>query len=158
MSGRMIAAVATAALLWAAPAAHAAADLQITATHSRTPLLRVADPNTTVNPATLTLTVTNAGDAPAASAPGTDTLPAGLVALINDPTAGAGPNAASGPGWTCTGLTCTRSDALAPGASYPPIKITVRTANTAPSSVTNTASVGAVSATDVIPVVLDACP
>ena len=53
MSGRLIAAAATAALLWAAPAAHAAADLQITATHSRTPLLRVADPNTTVNPATL---------------------------------------------------------------------------------------------------------
>src|SRR5262245_30187310 len=159
MSGRMVAAAATAALLWAAPVAHAAADLQITATHSRTPLLRVADPNTTVNPAVLTLTVTNAGDAPASSASVTDTLPTGLVALINDANAGAGPNAASGAGWTCTGLTCTRSDALAPGASYPPIKITVRTANTAPASVTNTASVaGGGSASDVIAVALDACP
>src|SRR5262244_4016278 len=110
MSGRWVAAATTAALLLvAAPAAHAAADLQITATHSRTPLLRVADPNTTVNPAVLTLTVTNAGDAPASSASVTDTLPAGLVALINDANAGAGPNAASGSGWTCTGLTCTRS-------------------------------------------------
>src|SRR3954471_13575640 len=161
MSGRMIAATATAALtLLSAPAAHAAADLQITATHSRTPLLRVADPNTTVNPAVLTLTVTNAGDALGQSPVSVvDTLPAGLVALINDANAGAGPNAASGAGWTCTGLTCTRSDALAAGASYPPIKITVRTTNTAPASVTNTASVaGGGSASDVIPVALDACP
>src|SRR3954447_562609 len=160
MSGRMVAATATAGLLWAAPAAHAAADLQITATHSRTPLLRVADPNTTVNPAVLTLTVTNAGDASGPSPVSVvDTLPAGLVALVNDANAGAGANAASGSGWTCAGLTCTRSDALAPGASYPPIKITVRTANTAPASVTNTASVaGGGSAADVIPVALDACP
>jgi uncharacterized repeat protein (TIGR01451 family) len=160
MSGRLIAATATAALLWAAPAAHAAADLQITATHSRTPLLRVADPNTTVNPATLTLTVTNAGDAPGATpVTVTDTLPTGLVALTNEANAGAGPNAASGSGWTCTALTCTRDDALAPGASYPPIKITVRTANTAPASVTNTASVsGGGGVSDVIPVALDACP
>src|SRR3954469_24360673 len=161
MSGRVIAATATAALtLLSAPAAHAAADLQITATHSRTPLLRVADPNTTVNPAVLTLTVTNAGDALGQSPVSvTDVLPAGLAALVNDATAGAGPNAASGAGWTCTGLTCTRSDALAAGASYPPIKITVRTTNTAPASVTNTASVaGGGSASDVIPVALDACP
>src|SRR3954471_23783207 len=85
MSGRMVAATATAALLWAAPAAHAAANLQITATHSRTPLLRVADPNTTVNPAVLTLTVTNAGDASGPSPVSVvDTLPAALVALVND--------------------------------------------------------------------------
>jgi peptidoglycan/xylan/chitin deacetylase (PgdA/CDA1 family) len=160
MSGRLIAAVVTAALLVAAPAAHAAADLQITATHSRTPLLRVADPNTTVNPAVLTLTVSNAGDAPGPSPVSvSDVLPPGLVALVNDANAGAGPNAASGAGWTCTGLTCTRSDALASGASYPPIKITVRTANTAPASVTNTASVtGGGTASDEIPVALDACP
>src|SRR3954468_18484815 len=161
MSGRMIAATATAALtLLSVPAAHAAADLQITATHSRTPLLRVADPNTTVNPAVLTLTVTNAGDALGQSPVSvTDVLPAGLAALVNDANAGAGPNAASGAGWTCTGLTCTRSDALAGGASSPPIKITVRTTNTAPASVTNTASVaGGGSASDVIPVALDACP
>src|SRR3954451_2885068 len=135
MSGRMIAAVATAALLVAAPAAHAAADLQITATHSRTPLLRVADPNTTVNPAVLTLTVSNAGDAAGPSPVSvSDTLPAGLVALVNGANAGAGANAATGSRGTCDGLTCTRRDALAAGASSPPIKITVRTANTAPAS------------------------
>src|SRR3954451_355927 len=161
MSGRMIAATATAALtLLSAPAAHAAADLQITATHSRTPLLRVANPDTTVDPAALRLTVTNAGDALGQSPVSvTDVLPAGLAALVNDANAGAGANAASGSGWTCAGLTCTRSDALAPGASYPPIKVTVRTANTAPASVTNTASVaGGGAAADVIPVALDACP
>src|SRR3954453_1014756 len=138
MSGRLIAAVATAALLVAAPAAHAAADLQITATHSRTPLLRVADPNTTVNPAVLTLTVTNAGDALGQSPVSvTDVLPAGLAALVNDANAGAGPTGASGAGWGGPARTSSRSGALAAGASYPPIKITVRTTNTAPASVTN---------------------
>ena len=38
-------------------------------------------------------------------------------------------------------LTCTRSDALAAGTSYPGIALTVNVASTAPSSVTNTASV-----------------
>src|SRR4051812_35308113 len=123
MSGRMIAATATAALLWAAPAAHAAADLQITATHSRTPLLRVADPNTTVNPGVLTLTVSNAGDAAGPSPVSvSDPLPGGLVALNNAPTGGAGPTAAAGGGWICPGLPCPRGDARAAGASSPPIR------------------------------------
>ena len=38
-------------------------------------------------------------------------------------------------------LTCTRSDALAAGASYPPITLTVSIAATAPNSVSNTATV-----------------
>ena len=38
--------------------------------------------------------------------------------------------------------TCTRGDALAPGASYPPIALTVTVAGNAPLSVTNMATVG----------------
>ena len=61
-----------------------------------------------------------------------DTLPAGLTAT-----------AVSGTGWSCTlaTLTCTRSDALAAGASYPAVTVTVNVASTAPASVTNTATV-----------------
>ena len=62
----------------------------------------------------------------------TDTLPSGLTAT-----------ALSGTGWTCTlaTLSCTRSTALAAGASYPAITLTVNVASTAPASVTNTATV-----------------
>jgi len=51
--------------------------------------------------------------------------------------------AMAGAGWTCTlaNLTCTRSDALARLASYPPITLTVDVAANAPVSVTNTATV-----------------
>lgn len=61
-----------------------------------------------------------------------DTLPAGLTAT-----------AIAGTGWSCTlgTLTCTRSDALAPAASYAPIVLTVSVASNAPASVTNTATV-----------------
>ena len=61
-----------------------------------------------------------------------DTLPQGLTAT-----------AISGEGWSCTlsMLTCTRSDALAPGASYPPITVTVDVAPDAATSVINTAAV-----------------
>lgn len=38
-------------------------------------------------------------------------------------------------------LTCTRGDALAAGASYPPITLTVSIAATAPDSLTNTVAV-----------------
>src|SRR5262249_36966763 len=62
----------------------------------------------------------------------TDTLPTGLSAT-----------AITGSGWTCTlaTLTCTRSDALAAGANYPDITLTVNVAGNAPSSVTNSATV-----------------
>src|SRR5262249_24980761 len=51
--------------------------------------------------------------------------------------------AISGTGWACTlaTLTCTRSDALAAGAAYPSITLTVNVAANAPSSVTNVATV-----------------
>jgi uncharacterized protein (TIGR03437 family) len=84
---------------------------------------------------TYILSVSNAAGAGAAigTVTVTDAMPAGLTAA-----------AASGTGWTCTvgaTVTCTRSDVLAPGNSYPPITITVNVAATAPASVTNTATV-----------------
>lgn len=67
----------------------------------------------------MTLTVTNAGDAPGASPVSvSDVLPAGLVALVNDAGAGAGPNAASG--------------------AYPPITFNVNVSATAAPVLTNT--------------------
>ncbi len=47
----------------------------------------------------------------------------------------------SGAGWACGGNTCTRSDALAGGSSYPSITVTVNVASSAPSSVTNRVTV-----------------
>ncbi|MEU0402110.1 calcium-binding protein [Streptomyces sp. NPDC006197] len=81
-----------------------------------------------------TITVGNNGTAPTNGTPVTvqDTLPTGLSAgrLV-------------GPGWSCTRstLTCTRSDVLAPGSSYPPITLRVRVARNAPDTVTNSATV-----------------
>ncbi|MFF3460662.1 hypothetical protein ACFYXH_41640, partial [Streptomyces sp. NPDC002730] len=62
----------------------------------------------------------------------TDTLPTGLTVT-----------GISGTGWTCTlaTLTCTRSDALAAGSTYPPITVTVDVATDAPAQVINTATV-----------------
>ena len=85
--------------------------------------------------ATYTLTVSNQAGAPTT---GTvlvnDTLPTELL-----------PTAATGTGWTCAlvsaSVQCRRSDALAVGASYPPITITLNVAPNAPASVTNTADV-----------------
>src|SRR6185295_14769883 len=83
--------------------------------------------------ATYSITATNSGSA-ATSGTVTvvDTLPAGLTAT-----------AISGTGWSCVlgTLTCTRSDALAAGSSYPVITVTVTVANNAASSVTNSVSV-----------------
>src|SRR5262249_7495933 len=83
--------------------------------------------------ATYTLTVTNSGTgATTAAVTVADTLPTGLTAT-----------AIARTGWSCTlaTLTCTRSDALAAAASYPGITLTVNVSATAPSSVTNTATV-----------------
>src|SRR6185295_12547365 len=83
--------------------------------------------------ATYTLTATNSGFAATSGVVTvTDTLPAGLTAT-----------AISGAGWACVlgTLTCTRSDALAAGASYPAITVTVTVANNAAASVTNSAAV-----------------
>ena len=83
---------------------------------------------------TLTLGVANVRDEPTdgSTVTVTDTIPAGL-----DPTA------AGGTGWTCTvarTVRCTRTDVLAPRASYPPIAITVAVAADA-TSTTNSATV-----------------
>ena len=84
--------------------------------------------------AAYTLTASNGAGAGPTSGTVTvaDTLPTGLTAT-----------ALSGTGWTCTlaSVSCTRSDVLAAGASYPAITLTVNVAATAPASVTNTASV-----------------
>src|SRR6202521_3161165 len=106
-----------------------APDMTITKTHVD-PLVR----GTTTS--TYTLTATNSGNvATSGTVTVTDTLPAGLT-----------PTAAAGTGWTCPApvgqtVTCTRADALAGGASYPPITVTVTVLQSAPNSVTNQASV-----------------
>ncbi len=83
--------------------------------------------------ATYTITVTNSGAGPTnGTVTVTDTLPSGLTAT-----------SITGTGWTCTlgTLTCTRSDALGAGSSYPPITLTVDVSLTAGSPLTNTATV-----------------
>jgi uncharacterized repeat protein (TIGR01451 family) len=83
--------------------------------------------------ATYALLVTNTG-AGATTAPVSvdHALPAGLTAT-----------AIAGAGWTCTLATlgCTRSDALAAGASFAPITLTVDVALDAPATLVNVASV-----------------
>jgi uncharacterized repeat protein (TIGR01451 family) len=82
---------------------------------------------------TYTITATNVGQA-ASSGTVTvvDTLPSGLSAI-----------AMSGSGWSCTPstLTCTRSDPLAAGSSYPVITLAVNVATNAPNPATNVATV-----------------
>ncbi len=82
--------------------------------------------------ATYTIVVANIGQNPTSgTVTVTDTLPAGLTGV-----------SASGSGWTCaTATTCSRSDALNGGASYPPITVVVNVAPNAPSSVVNSVSV-----------------
>jgi uncharacterized repeat protein (TIGR01451 family) len=83
--------------------------------------------------ATYTITVTNNGYGPTSGAVTlTDLLPAGLTAT-----------AISGTGWTTnlSTLTATRTDALAKGASYSPITVTVDVAGNAPASVVNSVQV-----------------
>jgi len=85
--------------------------------------------------AAYTLTVSNTGGSPTS----------GLVTLTDTVPAGLTPTTASGTGWTCNiagqTATCTRSDPLASGASYPVVTLTVNVAANAPASVTNTATV-----------------
>lgn len=83
--------------------------------------------------ATYTIVVTNHGTIPTSGVVTvTDTVPAGLTAT-----------GISGPGWTCTQPAgpCTRSDPLAPGASYPPITLTVNVSASASGNVINVAHV-----------------
>jgi len=64
-----------------------------------------------------------------------DTLPLGIT-----------PISASGTGWTCSvsgqTVSCTRSDALAGGASYAAITVNVNVTQSAPATVTNNGAVG----------------
>ncbi|MFT3746473.1 MAG: MBG domain-containing protein [Pyrinomonadaceae bacterium] len=83
--------------------------------------------------ATYSIAATNSGTAPTVgTVTVTDTLPAGMVAT-----------AIAGSGWTCSlgTLTCTRADALAAGASYPAITLTVNVSGSAPTPLVNSVTV-----------------
>lgn len=85
--------------------------------------------------ATLTFTATNSGNEPT-------TAPVSVVETLG-PGPGVTPTGLSGSGWNCNlgSGTCTRSDVLAGGASYPPITLTVNIASIAPNGVNFTAVV-----------------
>lgn len=80
-----------------------------------------------------TVTAGNSGNAPTT---GTVTVTGNLPSSLKA-------TALMGTGWICkkSTLTCTRSDVLAAGESYPPITLTVKVAGTAPSSVISSATV-----------------
>jgi hypothetical protein len=83
--------------------------------------------------ATYTLTVYNVGSYPTSgTVTVTDTLPSGVAAT-----------AIAGTNWNCNKntLTCTRTDALAPGNGYPAITVTVNVAANAAPSITNKGTV-----------------
>ena len=105
-------------------------DLAITGSH--TGIFASGEPG-----AQYTITVTNLGpgwsdDAVAVS----DALPSIMTA-----------SAIGGSGWNCalSTVSCTRSDAVAPGAAYPNVTVTANVATVAPETVTNTVSVSAAS-------------
>jgi len=81
---------------------------------------------------TYTVTIANASSAGATSGPVTVTELAPTALTLTS---------MSGSGWSCDGSTCTRSDALAPGQSYPPISVAVNIAANAPWQVTNRVTV-----------------
>jgi uncharacterized repeat protein (TIGR01451 family) len=83
--------------------------------------------------ATYSITVSNVGA-------GTSS---GLVSVVDTLPSGLAATAIGGTGWTCTlaTLTCTRSDALAGGASFPAITLTVDVASSAPAALVNVAAV-----------------
>jgi uncharacterized protein (TIGR03437 family) len=60
----------------------------------------------------------------------TEIVPSGLTLV-----------AMTGAGWTCSGNTCTRSDTLAGGLSYPPIAVTASVASSAAPQVVNQVTV-----------------
>jgi uncharacterized repeat protein (TIGR01451 family) len=81
--------------------------------------------------ATYTLTVSNSGTGPTnGTVTVTESAPAGLTIT-----------GLSGTGWSCGSTSCTRSDALAVGGSYPTITVTAYVAANAASTVTNSATV-----------------
>jgi hypothetical protein len=84
------------------------------------------------NGATYTATVSNsaAGSPTSGTVTVTETVPAGLTLV-----------SMAGTGWTCSTNTCTRSDALPAGSSYPQITITVNVASNAPATVVDQVAV-----------------
>jgi hypothetical protein len=78
------------------------------------------------------VTVSNASDAAPTSGlvTVTETVPSGFTLV-----------AMSGAGWSCSSNTCSRSDVLGTGASYPPITVTVNVAGNATSPQVNQISV-----------------
>jgi uncharacterized repeat protein (TIGR01451 family) len=78
------------------------------------------------------ITITNTGSSPSVGlVTVTDTLPAGLTAT-----------SIGGAGWTCAQPLgpCTRSDSLAPGASWPDIVLTVNVSPNPPATIVNVVS------------------
>jgi uncharacterized repeat protein (TIGR01451 family) len=76
------------------------------------------------------VTNSGAGSTNGAAVSVTDTLPGGLTLV-----------SISGAGWSCNGATCTRSDVLSAGVSYPTITVTVNVAAGASSPQVNQANV-----------------
>ena len=90
------------------------------------------------------LTVTNAGNAPSS----------GVVTLTDHSDEGTTPTSISGIGWSCTlstlASTCSRSDPLAAGASYPPVYLTVTVGANVNGFVSNSAEVSVGSENNVV--------
>ncbi len=84
------------------------------------------------NSATYSVTVSNAPEAGLTNGAVTVTevLPPSLTLV-----------SMTGSGWTCSGQTCTRSDALSAASSYPAITVSVNVSASAPSQLTNQVSV-----------------
>ena len=102
-------------------------DLTITKTHSGNLAL-----GSTGNTYTVIVTNSGTGDKSAGQA----------VTVADSPSSGLTVTAMSGAGWTCTTLpTCTRSDVLAAGVSYPLITVTVSVAANATTPQANSVSV-----------------
>src|SRR6202041_3395608 len=65
----------------------------------------------------------------------------GLVTVVETTPVGVTLLSMAGPGWTCAANTCSRSDALVAGSSYPAIAVTVSVAANATSPQVNAVSV-----------------
>lgn len=112
------------------------ADITVKSPDLRIVKVRSGAPFTVGGTSAYTMSVDNHGDAPT-QGPVTvsDPLPEGLTAT-----------AVNAPGWTCNtlaadSLSCSRSDALAPGDSYPDITVTVSIDDSIAGEVENTSTV-----------------
>jgi hypothetical protein len=105
---------------------------------------------TSANPA-LSIAKTHSGDFTQGQAGATYTLTvsngasngpsSGTVTVTENPPAALTLASMSGAGWSCAANTCTRSNVLNGGSSYPAITVTVNVASNAPSQVVNQATV-----------------